>query len=121
MTQAYEVTLESTAEETLEQLIDYKAINSECRYEPDPYEDAFYRVQEIVDKAVKKLSDGLISYKICPMLLELGETRYHELVESGYRFIYRRFEDENTVSIYAVIHERQDIEQILIDYCLIRL
>lgn len=121
MSKIHEVTLEPTAEETIEQLIDYKAVNSECRYEPDPYEAAFYRVQEVVNKAVGKLSEGLISYKICPMLLELGETRYHELIESGYRFIYRRFEDDNTVSIYAVIHERQDIEQILIDYCLIRL
>lgn len=118
---AYRVTLEETATFSIERIIEFLAHHSDCRHDFAPESAAFERFLPILEQATRTLADGRFEYCVSPALLELGETRYHELLDSGYRFIYRRFVEDRTLSLYAIIHEKQDIQALLVDYCLLSL
>lgn len=115
------VTLERTALFSIERIVEFLALHTDCRHDRVPESAAFEKFLPILERVTQKLSDGRFEYRVSPALLALGEIRYHEHLDSSYRFIYRRFAENRTVSLYAIIHEKQDIEALLIDYCLLAL
>ncbi|MCP4260791.1 MAG: type II toxin-antitoxin system RelE/ParE family toxin [Planctomycetes bacterium] len=85
--------------------------------------DALLRVESIIEAFEKRVAINPLSCPVSHPLLELGVTSFREYNYNGFRLLYRVFENENeneiTIQGDAILSHSQDIQQALIDYCLI--
>ncbi|EKZ8664254.1 type II toxin-antitoxin system RelE/ParE family toxin [Vibrio alginolyticus] len=83
--------------------------------------DALLKVESIIEAFEKRVAIDPLSCPVSHPLLELGVTSFREYNYNGFRLLYRVFENENEITIQgdAILSHRQDIQQALIEYCLI--
>lgn len=84
-------------------------------------EHALNRVELFIERFENLISFTPNAAPISQSLLELGVTTFREFTADGFRLLYRIIETDHTTIIQcdAILTQRQDIQQTLINYCLI--
>lgn len=79
------------------------------------------KIEDFIEFFESKVSESPYSCQISPTLQTLGITYFREFYGDGLRLIYRTLETETEVIIQGdlLLSQKQDIQQALIDYCLI--
>lgn len=99
----YEVMWTATAKNDLDEIIEYIA--------QDSIEIAIQKYEKI-----KELAEQLVLFpdqgRVIPELLKQNITKYHEIIISPWRLMYKT--EINTVHVMAVIDGRRNIEDILL-------
>ncbi len=75
------------------------------------------RVVEFVERFEKVVELDPLAAPISQSLIELGITRYREFNADGLRLIYSF--DREIVNMFLISQQKQDLEKLLVDYCLI--
>ena len=76
------------------------------------------RVLDVINMFEKAVSENPKSVHISPHLSSLGMTNYREFTAQGFRILYRFEEASNTIYVVVFCPQKQDLAQILVDYCL---
>ncbi len=84
-------------------------------------EQVIIRVEDFIERFESLVSYTSTAAPISQPLLELGVRSFREFTADDFRLIYRIKEQENSVSIICdvIISQKQDIQQLLINYCLL--
>ena len=82
------------------------------------YEDAFNRINSLIDTFEKRVSNYPQSCPVCSELVELGITSYREFNSGGFRILYT-IEMDGSIFGELLLNQRQSIQQQLINYCLL--
>lgn len=79
------------------------------------------KIENLIEDFEKRITTAPLSCPISPYLLELGTTSFREYNHNGFRLLYRVIEDEDSLKIQGdvLLSQKQSIEQVLIEYCLI--
>ena len=103
-TVAYQVFWTETAQQDLRKIIEYVAFDSQTQARR-----VYYAIREKADTLRLFPLQG----RIVPELRYHSILTYRELISLPWRIIYRR--EENKVWVLAVIDERRNVEDILLD------
>lgn len=117
MEQTYEVVLEKTAVHSIATIAAHLTYQSDCRYAKEPELAALEKTEALIDDIEEHLSTRPLASPISTYLAEVGVTDYRELLVGQYRVWFKVYPDRQ-VSIYVIAHQRQDLERLLVDYCL---
>lgn len=118
MSKTYEVGFEKTAVFSIHAVWDYLIWHSECRHATDPESVATERVEGLLSEIEDRLSTSPLSSPVSTLLMGIGITDYREFLINPYRVLFK-VHANHQVSVYVVAHQRQDLEHLLIDYCLL--
>ena len=79
------------------------------------------RIESYIEKFERRVLSELFSCQISLQLLELGVIAFREYNFDELRLLYRAFETEDKIMVIgdALILQKQDIQKLLIDHCLI--
>lgn len=79
------------------------------------------KVEGFINSFESKVFTSPYSCRISPTLQTLGITYFREHCSDGLRLIYRTIESETEIVIQGdvLLSQKQDIQQALIDYCLL--
>ncbi len=77
------------------------------------------RILAVVDTFEKTVAENPESFHISPHLTSLGIANYREFTTKGFRILYRFDNHTNTITVLVFCSQKQDMSQILVDYCLI--
>jgi hypothetical protein len=84
-------------------------------------EQVIIRVENFIERFESLVSFTSTATPISQSLLELGVLTFREFTADDFRLLYRIKEEENNLRIIGdvIISQKQDIQQILINYCLL--
>ena len=84
-------------------------------------EQVIIRVEDFIERFESLVSFTATAAPTSQPLLELGVRTFREFTADDFRLLYRIKEEENSVRVIAdvIISQKQDIQQLLINYCLL--
>ena len=84
-------------------------------------EQVIIRVEDFIERFESLVSFNSAAPPISQPLLELGVRTFREFTADNFRLLYRINEEENIIRIIGdvIISQKQDIQQLLINYCLL--
>lgn len=84
-------------------------------------EQIIIRVENFIERFESLVSFTSTAAPISQPLLELGVRTFREFTADDFRLLYRIKEEENSLRIIGdvIISQKQDIQQLLINYCLL--
>jgi len=84
-------------------------------------EQVIIRIENFIERFENLVSFNSAALPISQPLLELGVRTFREFTADNFRLLYRIKEEENTIRIIGdvIISQKQDIQQLLINYCLL--
>ena len=84
-------------------------------------EKVIMRVENFIERFESLVRFTSTVAPISQSLLELGVRTYREFTADDFRLLYRIKEEENSLKIIGdvIISQKQDIQQLLINYCLL--
>jgi len=84
-------------------------------------EQVIIRVEDFIERFESLVSFTSTAGPISQPLLELGVRRFREFTADDFRLLYRIKEEENSITIISdvITSQKQDIQQLLINYCLL--
>ena len=77
------------------------------------------RILDVIDRFENTVSENPESVHLSPHLSSLGLMNYREFIASGFRILYRFEDHSNTIKVVVFCCQKQDLPQILFDYCLL--
>ena len=77
-------------------------------------------LERMITEFENKVSGSPYSCQLSPMLRDLGAQNFREFLSNGVRIVYRIEEGNDQITIYAdaCVSQRQDIERVMVNYCL---
>jgi len=84
-------------------------------------EQVIIRVEDFIERFENLVNFNSAAPPISQPLLELGVRTFREFTADNFRLLYRINEEENIIRIIGdvIISQKQDIQQLLINYCLL--
>ncbi len=84
-------------------------------------EQVIIRIESFIERFESLVSFTSTAAPISQSLIELGVRTFREFIADDFRLLYRIKEEGNSVSIIGdvIISQKQDIQQLLINYCLL--
>jgi len=84
-------------------------------------EQVIIRVEDFIERFESLVSFNSAAPPISQPLLELGVRTFREFTADNFRLLYRINEEENIIRIIGdvIISQKQDTQQLLINYCLL--
>ncbi|MGL1958940.1 MAG: type II toxin-antitoxin system RelE/ParE family toxin [Colwellia sp.] len=84
-------------------------------------EQVIIRIEDFIERFEDLISFTSTAAPISQPLLELGVRTFREFTADGFRLLYRIKEEANSVRVIGdiIISQKQDIQQLLINYCLL--
>ena len=84
-------------------------------------EQVIIRIEDFIERFENLVSFNSAAPPISQPLLTLGVRAFREFTADNFRLLYRIKEEENSIRIIGdvIISQKQDIQQLLINYCLL--
>lgn len=84
-------------------------------------EQVIIRIEDFIDRFENLVSFNSAASPVSQPLLELGVVTFREFTADNFRLLYRIKEEENSLRIIGdvIISQKQNIQQLLINYCLL--
>lgn len=83
--------------------------------------DSISKLETVISNFEIKVQNAPYSCQVSPILRDyLGISDFREYLNNGIRIVYRVLEDNDqiTISADACVSQRQDIEKVIVNFCL---
>ncbi|WP_045410070.1 type II toxin-antitoxin system RelE/ParE family toxin [Vibrio jasicida] len=77
------------------------------------------RIENLVEKFESNITDNPEMYPPCHELTTLGVYNIRQFSFGGFKLLYEYHEHIDTAAALALVRDRQDLQTMLVDYCLI--